>query len=169
LVKKKQSAKAEILIIILTIAIVSGAFAATRPGPPSIDVQVIPKGGFLDNITVSCYQCVPYDKDPWQATLNFEGIPTIDIHNTTDASVGFSLKYGFAVPLDSVSSCPGYHTNSLCVVSLSNTLPFTIGIDFRKTSTGGNLKVILYYGGGKGLVFNATSGNIARMINFESV
>lgn len=169
MVEKKRGYKAETLVIILTIAIVSGVFVGMQPRNPTINVQVIPKGGFLDNITISCYECVPYNKDPWVGTLSLEGIPTVDLHNTTDASLGLSLKFGLAAPLSSVTSCPGIQTSNLCVVSISNTLPFTVGFDIQKTSTGGNLKVILYYSQGEGLAFSATSGDIAQTINLESV
>ena len=170
MVAKKKSAMAEVLVVLMGAAVVSGFIVATQPEEtPSINVQVVPHGGYLDNLTVSCYRCVANNKDPWTATVTLGGMKTVDIYNTTDASVAFSLKFGLAVPLSSVTSCPGPQTSTLCVVSISDALPFTVGLNFQKTSVGGVLKVILYYGDGRGLAFTSTSGDIARTVHFESV
>ena len=153
----------------LTIAAVSVVWFETQPGNPAISVQVDPRRGILQNITVSCYQCVPYNKDVWEGTLSIQGEHTADVSDPSGASVAMTLKYGVAFPLSSGTSCTGYFTNSSCVLPLSGPLPFTVGFDIQKTSTGGILKMTVYYGNDNSLVFQTASGEIARTITFESI
>lgn len=169
MVKLRKGAKAEIAVVILTIAAVSGILVATQPGNPSVNVEVLPKGGLLQNITVSCYQCVPFNKDKWEGKLYVAG-STADVdYYGSASSVAITLGAGVEYPLNGGIGCSGYFTNSSCILPLKGPLPWDVGFDIQKTSTGGYLKVAVYYGAGKSLVFNATSGKVVQNVVFESV
>jgi len=167
LVELKRGYKAEVLVVIMAIALVAGVYVGLSPGSPSVNLQILPKGGVLQNITISCYHCVPEGADVWKGTLTIEGSKTVDISSPTGSSLGLTLEYGLGAPLSEVPNCSGLQTNSTCVVYLTHNLPFSVGFDIDKTSTGGNLKVIVYYGAGMGVVFNATSGAISQVVNFK--
>lgn len=167
MVEKKRGYGAEVLVVLITIAVVAGAYVGLNPGSPSVNLQLLPKGGVLENITVSCDQCVPTGPDVWKGTLSIGEMQTVDMSSTTGASTGITLEFGLGAPLSSVPDCTGLQTNSTCVVYLTHTLPFSVGLDVAKTSSGGNLKVIVYYGDGRGVVFNATSGDISQSVNFQ--
>ena len=167
MVEKKRGYGAEILVVIITIAAVAGVYVAAAPGSPSVNVQILPKGGVLQNITISCYECVAEGPNVWKGTLSLGGVKTVDVSSPTGASLGLTLEYGLGAPLSSVPDCTGLRTNSTCVVYTTHSLPFSVGLDIDKTSNGGNLKVIVYYGNGMGIVFNATSGHISQSVNFE--
>jgi hypothetical protein len=170
MVEKKHGYGAEILIVIIAVAVVAGAYVGLMPGPPAVNVQIVPNGGVLQNITVSCYGCSSNGENVWQGTLSLEGMKTIDISGHTGASVGMTLEYGLGAPLSSLPDCTGLRTNSTCILTMTHDLPFDVGFHLWKAVAGnGNLKVIVYYSNGRGVEFNATSGDIIQIVHFQSV
>jgi hypothetical protein len=75
-VERKSSAAAEIIIAIITFALLATVWVGTEPGNPSIAISIDPTRGNLQNITISCYQCVPIAKNVWEGTLAVQGKPT---------------------------------------------------------------------------------------------
>ena len=166
MVERNRGAKAEFLISILTVAALATIWVATQPGYPSITISIDPTRGNLQNLTISCYQCVAQGKDVWTGVLSLQGKPTADISDPSGESVGMTLGYGEGFAL-SGGSCSGYSTNSSCVIPISGPLPFKIGVDLKKTSEGGVLKMIVYYDQGKSLVLQTTSGGISQTVTYE--
>lgn len=167
MVEKKQSAKAEVLIVVLTLAILAAVWVKTEPGNPSITISIDPRRGNLQNVTISCYQCVPEGKDVWTGTVALQGKPTIDVSDPSGASVGMTLGFGEAFSL-SGGTCTGYTTNSSCVIPINGSLPYTIGLNLQKTSSGGTLKMIVYYDQGHSLVLQTASGGFSQTVTYEA-
>ena len=159
-----------LVVTALAIGLASVTAFETLQRNPTIDVQVVPKGVILQNITVSCYQCIPYNKDKWEGTLMFAGVPAKINYYGSGSSVGITLGLGVLIPNGTGPSCIGYVDNSTCVTQIRNSsFLFSVSLDIHKTSSGGYLEATVYYANGHSLVFQATSGGVHSTVNFLSM
>lgn len=166
MVKVRKSVKGEFLIVILAIGAVVAVIYETWPGNPSITVQVTNNGRLLQNITVSCFQCIPFVKDKWEGTFVLDGIPLDVKYYDPGSSVGIKFNLALASQIAPGSSCTGYAVNTTCVRAIS--LPFSFSFDIKKTSSGGYLQAIVYLNDGEFFVFPATSGGLGAFFDFQA-
>lgn len=166
MVKVRKSVKGEFLIVILAIGAVVAVIYETWPGNPSITVQVTNNGRLLQNITVSCFQCIPFVKNKWEGTFVLDGIPLDVKYYDPGSSVGIKFNLALASQIAPGSSCTGYAVNTTCVRAIS--LPFSFSFDIKKTSSGGYLQAIVYLNDGEFFVFPATSGGLGAFFDFQA-
>lgn len=153
-----------VVVAALAIALATETSFAFIPRPYSVSFRLVPKGGALDNITISCYGCVPLVKDRWEGSLILGNISVagrlvdipLKVSDNGSGSVGVTIE----VPIgNDVPNCQGLVIGNQCVVPLKDIpLPFSVTFDIRKTSNGGNLKAILYLASGSSVIFQK-SGN----------
>ena len=167
MVKVRKSAKGEFLLVILAIAAVPSVIYGTWPGPPSINVRVTNNNQILKNITVSCFQCVPFAKDKWVANMTLAGVPINTGYYGSGSSVGINFSLALAYQAPHGTTCTGYAINSSTCIRLLS-LPFDFSFDIRKTSSGGYLQATVYLQDGESFKFPATSGGLNGLLNFQA-
>lgn len=166
MVKVRKSAKGEFLIIILAIVGVVAVMYGTIPGPPSINVQVTNNGRLIQNVTISCFQCVPLANDKWEGTIVLAGIPLDVKSGNSGSSTGMKFNLALATQIPQGSICSGYAINSSCFIPVN--LPLSISFDIRKTSSGGYLQAVVYLQDGESFKFPSSSGGFDGVFDFQS-
>jgi hypothetical protein len=155
---------------VLAAAVIGGWYYITSSSSSTIYIRVTPEGGYFQNLTVSCYGCVAVtaSKNLWRAVVTVAAA-VLDVNGTAPNSTGLSLSQAREVPITPNSPClSGYEiNNSTCVYSIGP-LPVTISFTIVKTSAGGVLKTTLYLTNRNPLSWQTTSGNISKIIAFQS-
>lgn len=159
-------AKGDFLLVILVIAAVAVVIHETSPGKPSINVQVTNNGRLLQNITVSCFQCVPFVKDKWDGTFVLGSVHLDVKYYGPGSSVGIKFNLALASQIGQRSTCTGYVVNSTCIRPI--TLPFSFSFDIQKTSSGGYLQAVVYLNDGESFEFPTTSGGLDGVFEFQA-
>jgi hypothetical protein len=167
MVKVRKSAKADFLLVIIAIGVVGSTIYGTLPGNPAIDVQVANSSQILDNITISCFHCVPIVRDKWVVNMTLAGVPLNTDYYGPASSVGILFSLGLSYQAPQGTTCPGYAINSSTCIRLLS-LPFNFSFRILKTSTGGNLEAIVYLKNGESFTFPSTSTGLNGLFNFQA-
>jgi hypothetical protein len=167
MVRRRESIVGQVVFVILVLTVAAFVIYQTTPGNPTINVPVINNGRLLQNITVSCFQCVPFARDKWEGVLTYGGVAVDVSYYGSGSSVG--MKFNFALPSEIAqgSYCVGLVVNSTCLNPID--LPYSFGIHIQKTSSGGYLQAKVYLNDGEWFLFRATSGGLDRVFHLVPV
>lgn len=162
---------AEFFLVIIVVASVGVVVYETWPGYPSISVEVTNNGRLIQNITVSCFHCLPLGRDVWNGSLVVSGIPShpssvsfnIGSSNSSSTAVWFNFALAGQIPQGSV--CNGYTFNSTCIVPVN--LPLSVSFHLQRLGSVGSLQAILYLKDGEWFKFPEGSSGIGAVFDFK--
>ncbi len=166
-VKVRKSAKADFLLVVVAVAAVASTIYETLPAGPSINVQVTNDSQILDNLTISCFHCVPIAKDKWVANMTLAGVPLNTGYYGSGSSVGIKFGIGIGYQAPQGTTCSGYAINSTSCIRLLS-LPFDFSFKIKDTSSAGTLLAIVYLKNGESFTFPASSSGLNGLFNFET-
>ncbi|MCL5069191.1 MAG: hypothetical protein M1368_12695 [Thaumarchaeota archaeon] len=161
-----------VLVIFISVIFVVPIIVLTQPHVSNtIPITVDSKGGFFQNLTISCYGCVPDNQYVWTANLT---IPTttgpvkIPITARPYNGSGFlSFYFAIGVQITANSPCNSVlETNTTCIYPLH--FPFSFSFNIDKTSKGGTLQTIVYLPNNVGFALRTTSGSISKNLTYQA-
>ena len=135
---KRALAAIIVFLAVTGIALTVGIELALPPPNRAINVVVNSDGGYLQNVTVSCYGCVPFNDTVWVGTMTVGGT-RVKMTDNTMKSTGISFYLGGETPKPKNSACASeFYTNSSCVYELGP-FPFAFSFQFLEDLDGWNL------------------------------